>query len=584
MNRLVAVKRSGAALVAFATTATAQSYHDVARLPPVSPGRPLSPLLASAPSSDSTRIAVPVLRAILFVNADDVARGEGVGEETEDEDVMAVELPVLDRAFLRRFEADIGKPLSFARLAEIRHAVIERFRRAGQPLVDVYVPEQDVASGVVRITVAEFRLGKVEARGNRYFSNELLVREMPLASGSAIREADVAAGLAVLNANPYRSVEVVYVPGAFDNTTDVVLQTEDRLPLRVSGGYDNAGVPQLGRDRISAGIGYGNLFGLDQQIAWQFTASNDIFGGTPEIDGRPARPRFVAHSFNYIAPLPWSDQLELFGVYARSTPRLAGSFNQTGISTQMSVRYDRRLPSLTEWQHQIQFGYDFKRSNNDLEFGGTQVFNANTHIHQFVIAYDVTSSDATGQMHANVALIASPGHLDGDNDGEAFNAARLGASPRYMYLQLAGQRDWSIGAGWSVSAHALVQWTSSTLLPSEEIGLGGDASLRGYAAYAAQGDRGWNLQSEVRSPLLSFGASGIALQPFLFLDAGHVWNRVDQPAEMGGSGALASVGAGLRLQVSRFVNARVTYGQPLKAAVPGGSKEPLAQIFVVMGS
>ncbi len=57
----------------------------------------------------------------------------------------------------------------------------------------------------------------------------------------------------MLNANPYRSVDVVYAPGEADNTTDIILQTADRFPMRVSAGYDNAGVRQLGRDRFFRG-------------------------------------------------------------------------------------------------------------------------------------------------------------------------------------------------------------------------------------------------------------------------------------------------------------------------------------------
>jgi hemolysin activation/secretion protein len=433
--------------------------------------------------------------------------------------------------------------------------------------------------------VDEFRAGRVTARGNRYFSGTLLEREMPLEHGMPIREADVAAGLATLNANPYRQVDVVYAPGKASNSTDVVLQTADRLPLRVSSGYDDGGVPQLGRDRFFAGIDYGNLFALDQQIGYQFTTSNDLFGGNPPIEGRPDRQRFLAHSFNYVAPLPWADRVELFGVFAQSTPRLQDSFGQTGISAQLSLRYDHRLPAVGAWQQLLQFGYDFKRSDNDLEFGGTQVFNANTHIHQFVIAYDATYPDALGQTHANVSLFVSPGHLDGDNEAAVFNQARMGATPRYAYLQLSGQRDLAVGAGFVVSGHALVQWTPNTLLPSEELGLGGDDSVRGYEPYVVQGDRGWNLQTELRTPAfgLGLGESGPALQPFVFIDAGHAWNRIDQPAETS-NGSLVSVGAGLRFQFSRFVSVRATYGQPLRAPVPNGSKAPLAQVFVVIGS
>jgi hemolysin activation/secretion protein len=572
----------GAALAVMSASAGAQSYRDVAPTPPPAPPRPASPLPAPAPSTGSQQAAIGALHGIVFVKDDGQI---AVPSQTlpEGKQVAAVGLPVLDDTFLAGFESDIGKPLTFARLAQIRRAVIEKFRAAGQPLVDVYVPEQDVSEGIVRIAVAEFHVGQVTARGNRYFSQAQLVREMPLRSGGPILESDISTGLALLNGNPYRSVDVIYSPGQGTNATDVILQTQDRFPLRVNVGYDNAGVRQLGRDRFFAGFDYGNLFGLDQQIAYQYTASNDLLGGNPQIEGRPDRPRFQAHSFSYSAPLPWYDRVELFGVYAQSTPRLDNSFNQTGVSAQFSARYDRRLPFVDGWQQQLQFGYDFKRSNNDLEFGGLQVFNANTHVHQFLVSYDATKSDALGQTHGNVAFVGSPGRLDGNNSDEAFQTTRNGATARYGYVQLLAQRDLTIGAGFTLMARGHFQWTPNTLLPSEEMGLGGDDTLRGYEPYSVQGDRGWNLQTELRTPAFAFfGNDGPAFQPFAFVDAGHVWNKIDQPGEVQ-AGMLSSVGVGVRFQWSRFVNARVTYGQPLRA-VPGGSKAPMAQVFVVIGS
>jgi choline dehydrogenase-like flavoprotein len=278
------------------------------------------------------------------------------------------------------------------------------------------------------------------------------------------------------------------------------------------------------------------------------------------------------------------ETVEFFGLFAQSTPRLDNSFNQSGISSQFSFRYDRHLPFVDGWQQQVQVGYDFKRSNNDLEFGGVQVFNANTHVHQFLVTYDASKSDALGQTHANAALIGSPGRLDGDNNDTAFQTMRNGATARYTYLQLLGERSLSIGAGFMLSARGRFQWTPNTLLPSEEMGLGGDDTLRGYEPYSVQGDRGWNVQTELRTPAFAFfGDDGPAFQPFAFVDAGHVWNKIDQPGEVQ-AGMLSSVGMGVRFQWSRFVNARLTYGQPLRAVVPGGSKAPIAQVFVVIGS
>ncbi len=577
------LKWTGAVLILISATAAAQSYRDVAPPSPPAPNRPTAPPSPPGPQSDSQQVAIQMLHGLLFVKDDGhtVVSSQTLPPGKE---VAAIGLPVLDEAFLAGFASDIGRPVTFAGLAQIRRAVIERFRAAGEPLVDVYVPEQDVADGVVRIAVTEFHLGQVTARGNRYFSDALLEREMPLKRGASIRESDVATGLTLLNANPYRSVNVIYSPGQGSNATDVILQTQDRLPLRVTAGYDNSGVAQLGRDRFFAGIDYGNLFGLDQQIDYRYSASNDLFSGNPPIEGRPDRPRFQAHSFAYSAPLPWFDRVEFFGVYAQSTPRLDTSFNQTGISSQFSFRYDRHLPFVDGWQQQVQLGYDFKRSNNDLEFGGVQVFNANSHVHQFLVAYDANKSDALGQTHANVSLFASPGHLDGNNTDTAFQDMRNGATARYTYLQLLAERSLTIGAGFAVSARGQFQWTPNTLLPSEEMGLGGDDTLRGYEPYSVQGDRGWNLQTELRMPAFAFfGDDGPAFQPFAFVDAGHVWSKWDQPGEVR-AGMLSSVGLGVRFQWSRFVNARLTYGQPLRAVVPGGTKAPIAQVSVVIGS
>ncbi len=497
--------------------------------------------------------------------------------------IAAHGLPLLNAAFLHSFDGDLGQPLTFARLGEIRRAVVERYRAAGKPLVDVYVPEQDVSAGVVHIAVAEFQLGEVRTSGNRYFSDDLLKREMPLQPGGPILQSEVSLGLAVLNANPYRRVDAVFAPGQAANSTDVILQTDDRLPWRVNAGYDNAGVRELGRDRFFAGIDYGNLFGLDQHVAYQFTASNDFFSGNPDIEGRPNRARFMAHALSYIAPLPWHDSIELFGVYAQSTPRLPDSYGQTGTSAQLSVRYDWRLPATGETAQLVQFGYDFKRSNNDLEFGGFQVFNSNTHVHQFVLAYDLSQPDDRGATHASAMLVASPGGLDGSNTDSAFRAARQGATARYAYLQLAAQRAFALGGGFTLSGRGTFQWTPNTLLPSEEMGLGGESSVRGYEPYVVLGDRGWNVQAELRAPALPFGASSAAAQPFVFVDAGHVWNRIDQPAEAS-HGSLVSIGAGLRFQWSRFVDVRCTYGVPLRAPTPGGSKAPMVLLYVSIGS
>jgi hemolysin activation/secretion protein len=115
------------------------------------------------------------------------------------------------------------------------------------------------------------------------------------------------------------------------------------------------------------------------------------------------------------------------------------------------------------------------------------------------------------------------------------------------------------------------------------MGLGGESSVRGYDPYVAQGDRGWNIQTEVRTPAIPLGASNAAVQPFVFFDAGRLWNTIDQPAE-NNPGLLAGVGAGVRFQWSRFVDLRCTFGAPLRSATSNGSKAPIVMLYVSVGT
>jgi len=150
-------------LGALAPAVYAQSYRDVAPVPPPRDNRPAAPPAPVQPSGKPAQIAVASLRALAFVPAAEA--NAQAPSATAQAAVTADHLPLLDAAFLHSFDADLGRPLTFARLAQIRRAVIQRYRTAGEPLVDVYLPEQDVTDGRVRIAVAIYHLGQVRVSG-----------------------------------------------------------------------------------------------------------------------------------------------------------------------------------------------------------------------------------------------------------------------------------------------------------------------------------------------------------------------------------------------------------------------------------
>jgi hemolysin activation/secretion protein len=556
--------------------ASAQNYKDVAPQPVPTPppkAAPTPPLPTDLPTGPAAnKVIIPAVKALVFVpGVQNVVKKGAVGKGVEIKD-----LPLLDDpAFLAAVTPFVGQKLTLARITEIAREVVKQYRAKDHPLVDVIVPEQDVNNGVVQLAVVEFTVGKVRAEGNRWFSSEVLIGEVHLKPGDHVVGSRLFIDQTIVNDNPFRTVEIVYERGEQAGQTDVVLKTTDRLPARLYAGYDDQGSKSIGTDRLSAGFVWGNVFGLDHELGVQVTTSDDLLLGNPDLPDRPHDPRFLSESWYWHAPLPWGDKIGFFGLHAESVPRLANTFNQIGLTDQVSARYIKRLPVWEGFTEEAQFGFDFKRTNNNLAFGGFQIVNTSNEVDQFAGQYSATYVDPYGSTSLTAAGYYSPGKITRNNNDAAFHTARVGARAEYAYGHLVGERLTPIpkfgllpeGFVWSVKA--TVQDSNRALLPSEALSLGGLDSLRGYDIYFIQGDKGWIVSNELRAPAFSITALtggnnpwNDRIQFFVFHDIGRVWSIVPQFNE-DASTTLASAGAGFHYTVDRYVDLRFDWGWQL---------------------
>ena len=545
------------ALALFAAASLrAQTYEQVApkTLPPAPPATLPEAPVATPDARDEDRVLVPALRGLVFLA--DRAALQPAGSQTEGVQTSAV--PLLDRPDVRaRLAAYLGRPLTLGRLREITREAVLALRQQDRPVVDVVVPEQNIQSGTVQLVVVEGRLGRVSAEGNRWFSSARLVEAVRLQPGEVIAGDELLSDLAWLNENPFRRVDLVFARGEGPGETDVILRTQDRRPWRVYAGYENTGTPLTDEDRVLAGVNWGDAFGRGQLLNYQFSASPDF-------------EKFRAHSASYVAPLPWRHTLTFFGSYATSRPELPGGlFKLAGESSQLSARYRVPLRAWHEVTQSFTAGLDFKRSDNDLAFGGTRVFAQSTDVIQAVFAYSASRSDARGFTAGELTLALSPGGIGGSNSKSDFRNARSYADSEYATLRLAVDRTTTLGGGWRWLARGEAQTATTNLLGSEQLGLGGSTQLRGYDEREANGDYGAYLVNELRAPAFSLGerlgrtGSPDRLEPLVFFDAGVVGVHRALPGEDKNT-ELMSVGVGLRYAIGGAFSLRFDYGWQLR--------------------
>lgn len=505
------------------------------------------------PSADDARVQVQELKGLIFLRDPAQVKAGGVSGIRG---VQAPEIALLQGAdFGRRMQGFLGKPVSMKSINELIRSVILFHATHDRPYVNVLLPEQDITSGVLQVLVVEGRVDTVEVTGAKWFRPLAYRQRIRLREGDPIVASTLRGDIEYLNQNAFRSVDVLMAPGREPGTTRLTVQARDRFPLRVYTGVENTGYKSTGEERYLAGFNWGNVFGLDHQFNYQFTTNDDYDG-------------FHAHSGTYIAPLPWRHTLTVFGVIAETRPDFSEDFASKGESSQVSFRYSIPLRELATYSHEIVAGYDFKSTNNNLQFGGDQVFDNTAHVSQFSLGYHAAWPDRFGRTTAALDLIASPGDMTDHNDGESFATIRPGADPSYCYARLGVERLTRLPRDFTLVSRFTGQLTSAALLPTEQLSVGGYSTVRGYRESAANADHGFIMSHELRTPSLPLLRwAGVAkvedsLQLLAFWDLGLAKLKDAAPGEES-SVMLSSIGLGARYAINPYFALRADYGWQL---------------------
>ncbi len=447
------------------------------------------------------------------------------------------------------------------KLREVEQVVKAHFQSHGIEWVVVMIPEQEIAQGVLQIVVVQGILGTVECRGNRWFSDALLKSYISGKKGEVLNNDGLLNDVAWMNRNPFRNTNIALKSAQDPMEVDLQLITRDSFPLRVYVGADNTGTSATGRAREFAGITWGNVFGLDHRFTYQYTTDSHFH-------------RFQAHTFQYLAPLPWRHQLFMYGGLSWIHPDIR-PFDSKGNSGQFSLRYTIPWnPLYTGLLNELTWGFDFKRMNNDLFFTGNEIdvdliVPLTTHevnLTQAVLGYSFAKQYPHHRAKFDIEIFMSPASWLPDQSHRDYNELRTGAKPQYAYTKLAFGNIWSLPRKFGMSFLSRAQLATTNLLPSEQFGLGGYDTVRGYQERQVNVDNVLCLNLEFHSPKWPiFGTFSSVKDEFmllLFADYGLGRNCNLLPGEELNQ-YLIGIGPGLRYSIAPYFSARVDYGFPL---------------------
>lgn len=463
----------------------------------------------------------------------------------------------------------LNQQLTPDKIKEIKNAISRYYEEYYDPFVLVEVPAQNISSGVLQLVVVQGKVGEISVKGNKYFSSERLKKYLHTKPGDEINLYNIQRDLDLINRNPFRRVNAIYAPGKEFGTTDLILAVDDARPIRVYCGADNSGVASINRQRLFAGLSFGNFLWLDELFSYQYTTSYDF-------------KTFQGHTGQYMAPLPCGHLINMYGGYSTVEPPLPFLMvKNKGTTAQTSFRYIMPLKTHPRTTQEWSVGFDYKFTNNTILYSEEiENFGNYLNLTQFVMEYKRHQEVRTARFDYDLQAYYSPGEILPHQEDARFNKLRNGARNNWFYMKGSFRYLQALPKNFQLSLWMQGQWTSASLLPSEQFGLGGYSSVRGYDERQLSMDSAFLSSLEIRSPLIPLVTmfrstpAKDALQFLGFLDYGWGHNNHSVATEPNMS-YLLGIGPGLRYTLDPYVSVRLDWGIKLHNAAlfTGGASE-----------
>ena len=468
-------------------------------------------------------------------------------------------------------------------------ALERAYRAAGYSTVQVYVPEQELTSGVVRLQVTEGVIGKVLISGNKHFDDANIRASLPaLQEGKAPNLRQMSEDIQLSNESPAKQLELTLGVSEEEGKVDAKVLVTEENPQRVFATLDSTGTEATGEFRLGVAYQHANLFNRDQTLTLAYTGSPDAPSGVKvDIFSIGYRIPFYAlgDSFDFIYGKS--------GVNTpSSSPTLGGTLGIVGKGDVFGVRWNHYFARRGEYSSKLIFGFDYKYINSSCtDNSGTPVpIDPPTPPIASCVPYTTRplSLTYTGQRQ-------SPGQMFDYNIGLAHNLALGsrytnvdGTTDRYSYLtsgnrttrddfnivRLGGSYLKAMPSDWQVRVAASGQYAGDALVAAEQLGLAGSTAVRGFNERAATSDSGYFVNAEIYTPELAqtTGARG-SLRALAFYDFARGYNQ-NVPADSltPAKFDLASIGAGVRYTLSKDFSLRFDLAQVLDAGPPATLK------------
>jgi hemolysin activation/secretion protein len=533
-----------------------QAQQPTFRLPSsAEPGRELQQQKALEPAPSMNAIAVPEAPAVRAP----------AGAEKFSFTLASVDIEgatIYSREQLEsHYRSLIGQKITVADVFAFAAAIENQYRSDGYVITRAIVPEQQIENGKVRVLIVEGFISQIRYEGDIGPARSKV--EALLSSLSTQKPVTIAAiERSLLLANDLEGIQVrgTLEPSATERGAATLIVESERKAADAGITVDNRNSPFNGRNEVLLN-GSLNSFGPNADTLY--------FGAKSAFPYRREHLWQLGYKGNF-----GSD-----GLTAGATALMANSQPGESLapldpdSDVYSGALNTSYPLIRSRLQNLRIDGSFEYNNLNTDIIGEKYTRDRLRVLRLGLEYDRT--DDTG-INAARATLSQGLDIFGASERDSQYLSRPDGRSDFTKLNLQVARVQLLPADFSIALSATAQWSSQSLLASEQIGLGGPDFGRAYDTSEVSGDKGIDGLVELRySPAIA-GDWIRGTQFFAYYDLGKVWNNDD---EIPDTQSLASAGAGVRVRLPQNFSASVEVAQPLTHDIASEEGRPTRVFF-----
>jgi hemolysin activation/secretion protein len=383
----------------------------------------------------------------------------------------------------------------------------------------IVIPDQEVAGGVVHLTLVEGRLTSVTIEGNRHFSKDYLIGRISRHIGPPFRVSDLQEAFQLLYQDQrITAINADLSGGLAPGDANLTVRVTEVSPWQISLNATNDNPPSIGSYRGGLLLAHRNLTGTGDTLEGSFGGSE---GG-------------YDYGARYSRPLSYADtMLDLY--FRRSDFSVIDPVFKPLDITSSSGTYGIRIshPLVRSVRHEIRpsLSWEYRESKNFLLGEG---FSFSPHEKDGESRFSAARIGLEWVERRDGSVFVASSIVSGGVTDESF-VTWLG---RLLWMQRTGL------LGSRVQLRGEAQVADISLAPLEKYAMGGLYTVRGYRKNVLVSDNAVTGSLEWWFPLVQDGAGTEYLSLAPFADYGRGW---DNGASSASPRDLASVGIGLRL-------------------------------------